>query len=626
MKSRTVLFFFLLLSISGFAQTGIPVPEMSHCDNQISSFLTQFDIPGATVAISKDGKLVYMRAFGNADVAGQETTQPYHMFRIASVSKPITAIAMMKMIEDNELSLSDTVFGPNGIFANNTYFNNANVTDDRIYDITVQHLLEHSGGWDRNISCIPNPPSPYPWNFNSCDPIVFPLHVTEVLGESNPVSKQALVRFLMEKGVNFDPGTQYQYSNIGYLTLGLIIEELTGMSYEAYVKSKVLDPIGSFDMYNAKNLLEDKREREGEYVGNGFTNLDIFGNGTMVPWEYGGMSVAAMDAHGGWIASARDLTRLLVAVDGFSTKPDILSTSSIQTMTTASAVNSNYSFGWTVNSADNWWHTGAIDGTASLWARTSGGYTWAIILNKRVIDGNSTAFWTGLDGLPWSCITQTSSFPSHDLFDFPSENASDFIFKPEGDFSTTVSWTNGNGDGRILIVREDSAVSDFPLDGTDYSADADFGMGDDLGGGQYVAYVGSGNSISITGLDSAKTYHFRLFEYNKNTTTGDHTLYQLAHSAIDSATTQTSTSIADLEEMGIRFFPNPANDWLTIELPSMNHANQIDILNMQGQIVKRLPIRDLQTRISIADLPAQIYGLSFFHDGVFVGSGRLMKK
>jgi hypothetical protein len=76
---------------------------------------------------------------------------------------------------------------------------------------------------------------------------------------------------------------------------------------------------------SAKTSLPDKREREGEYITNPtFTSLSAYGTGQMVPLEYGGVSVEAMDAHGGWIATSRDLLRLLTAVDGFPSRPIFL--------------------------------------------------------------------------------------------------------------------------------------------------------------------------------------------------------------------------------------------------------------------------------------------------------------
>ena len=624
MKHVHVLLILLLFSLMGFTQTGIVNTGMTHCDDKVNAFLNQFDIPAATFAISKDGKLVYMRSFGHADMAETEATQPYHMFRIASVSKPITGIAMMKMLEDGQISLDDKVFGANGIFANNDYFNNANIIDNRIYDITVRHLLEHSGGWDRDVPCVTGVATPYAWTLAHCDPIGFPLHVTHTLGEDNPVSERALIKFLLEKGLNFDPGTQYKYSNIGYLTLGLIIEEITGKSYEQYVKDEILNPVGICDMHIGKNLLANKREREGEYEGNGYTAPSIYGTNQNVPWEYGGWNLEAMDAHGGWIATARDLVRLTLAVDGFNTKPDILSASSIQTMVEPSANASYYAKGWTVNNANNWWHTGALDGTASILVRTGSGFTWALILNKRIIDNNSNAFWTGFDNLPWQCVTQTSSFPTWDLLDVPSQNSSALSFTSEGSTSSRISWVNGSGDGRVLIAREGVRVDEFPLDGVDYHANADFGQGDDVGNGNFVVYNGSGNELVLTGLDATKTYHFRLFEYNKNTNTGNHTLYQLCDAAVDSATTETNTAIADLEKLGIRFFPNPAHHIMQIELAYATQVDYLELRNMQGQIVRRMSISDVRANLNVGELAPQIYMISFFKKGNWLGSARVV--
>ena len=88
-------------------------------------------------------------------------------------------------------------------------------------------------------------------------------------GTSNPVSKFAHIKFLLEKGLDFAPGTGYNYSNIGFLILGCVIEQLSGMPYETYVQNNILAPLGIFDMHIGKNLLSEKQEREGEYVGNG---------------------------------------------------------------------------------------------------------------------------------------------------------------------------------------------------------------------------------------------------------------------------------------------------------------------------------------------------------------------
>ena len=329
----------MVLASPILAQTGIPVGSMGQCDAQMQTFLANYQIPGATYAITKNGKLIYMRAFGTADRAGTELTQPYHMFRIASISKPITSIAIMKLIENGQLSLDDKPFGPGGILHVDPYFANANVTDTRVYNITIRNLLEHTAGWNRYLPMSPNPLPPYPWGFGLSDPIDFPLHVTHTLGEPNPVSRRSMVKFLLQKGLDFTPGTSYQYSNIGFLVLGEVIEKKSGLTYENYVKQNILAPLGIYDIRLGKNLLADKLEREGEYITNPtFTSLSAYGTGQMVPLEYGAVSVEAMDAHGGWISTSRDLLRLLTAVDGFPSRPDILSRTTLQTMTAPSAI------------------------------------------------------------------------------------------------------------------------------------------------------------------------------------------------------------------------------------------------------------------------------------------------
>ncbi len=344
-------------------------------------------------------------------------------------------------------------------------------------------------------------------------------------GTSNPVTKDALIKYLLEKGLDFAPGTSYAYSNIGFLMLGRVIEKITGMSYEKYVQTSILAPLGIFDMHIANNLLSEKQEREMEYVGNGYTNLSIYGTGEYVPWEYGGFNVNSMDAHGGWIASARDMLKLLVAVDGFDTKPDILSQATINTMVTPSATNDYYAKGWSVNPYNNWWHTGALDGTATEQVRTAGGYTWVILLNKRNITASN--FWSALDNLGWNILAATSTWPTHDLMLNPTVNASNLTATNFTTSSATLSWNNGNGSNRMLLIRPAAENETFPLDGTDYTANATYGSGTSTGGNNYIMYNGTGSSVNVTGLLPGVEYTCRLIEYNKNTATGSNALYLL---------------------------------------------------------------------------------------------------
>ncbi len=623
---RFLLLITLPLYFVTYSQTGIPVPEMTHCDTQAINFMNTFNIPGMTYALAKDGKLVYSRAFGNANIALNETTQPHHIFRIASVSKPITSVGIMKMIENGTINISDKVFGTGGLLENHWYFSTANITDARIFDITVQNLLEHTGGWDRNVNCYPNPTTPYPWWFSGCDPIVAPLHITEVFGEANPAKEEHLIRFLLEKTLNYDPGTTYAYSNMGFLILSEIIEEVSGLSYEAWMQQQIFNPLGIFDMHIGKNLLADKIEREGEYIGNGFTTKSVYGDGTDVPWEYGGFSLEIMDGHGGWLATARDLVRLLVAVDGFATKPDILLPATITTMITPSTAASFYAKGWSVNASNNWWHTGAVDGTASILVRTSGGYTWAIVLNKRIIDGTANAFWSQLDALGWNCFGGTTTFPTYDLFESPTVNASNLQALNITENSMDLTWTNGNGNSRIVVAKEiinvggrsttDFTFNAYPLDGVDYSENNQFGLGDDLGDGSFVVYNGTGNSMTLQGLNEASDYAIRVYEYTKNAINGNNALYLLGN-VTETLETTTTLSISSNElDNQIKLFPNPAKNNITIQNSGNIKLTKAIISDVNGRLIEEIDLRDMafQKIVTLKNLASGVYFMKIFSE------------
>jgi CubicO group peptidase (beta-lactamase class C family) len=118
--------------------------EFVGAEKTVNGFLRKWSIAGSSLAIAKDGKLVFARGFGFSDTASKTEAQPYSQFRIASISKLVTAIGIMKLQEEGKLSLNDKVFGPDGIL-NDPYFGEPK--DKRVYSITVAQLLSHEAGW-----------------------------------------------------------------------------------------------------------------------------------------------------------------------------------------------------------------------------------------------------------------------------------------------------------------------------------------------------------------------------------------------------------------------------------------------------------------------------------------------
>ena len=121
-------------------------PGSEKMDQIIGPFLEKYDIKGASVAVTREGRLVFAKGFGYANVETGRKMSPGNVFRIASVSKLITAIAIMQLVEQGKLHLEDTVFGPDGILNDSIYMD---YKDPRVEKITVHQLLQHRAGWSR---------------------------------------------------------------------------------------------------------------------------------------------------------------------------------------------------------------------------------------------------------------------------------------------------------------------------------------------------------------------------------------------------------------------------------------------------------------------------------------------
>ena len=182
-------------------ETGLDVAGMEGFDEAMAALLEKWDIPGGAVAIAKDGRLVFAKGYGLADVESEEPVLPDSLFRIASISKPVTAAAILSLVEDGLLDLDERAFdildrfkAPDG-----------EVPEPRINEVTVRQLLHHSGGWDRDAGY---------------DPMFIPKHVAAQVETQQPVVCADVIRFMLGEPLDFDPGTRYAYSNFGYWPTG----------------------------------------------------------------------------------------------------------------------------------------------------------------------------------------------------------------------------------------------------------------------------------------------------------------------------------------------------------------------------------------------------------------------
>ncbi|HEX8328926.1 MAG TPA: serine hydrolase domain-containing protein [Hymenobacter sp.] len=493
-----------LLWLKSAAQTGIVVPELAHCDESMQQFMRKWNVLGASVAITKDGQLAYERAFGYATAERNVPMQPYHLLRVASISKTVTALAVMKLVEEGQLSLSHKVFGAEGYLQGASYLRE--MRDPRLRDITVQHLLEHSAGWDRNAGCD---------GYEGCDPIDFPTHVAQVMRVPNPVGDSTIIRYMLRQGLSFAPGTRFAYSNVGYLVLGKVLEAVTHQPYEAWVQAHILHPSGVFEAHLGRNLPAARLERESGYLSR-YRMLSCYNPGKQAPAAYGGFHMEAMGAHGGWLFSARDLVRLTLAADGFDSRPDLISAETLSSMTQPSAKAAGYAKGWMVNGG-TWWHTGQLDGTACLVARTAGGHTWAILLNT---SNGSPEFWQELKALGWGWVKKAATWPTHDLFP-PAQNATHLWASATDAAQIRLAWANGSGSRRLVLLKADGPSKAFPLDGQDYPT------GSKLADGSIVAYNGTDSTVELSHLSPRHTYHARVVEYRQEEATAQRPVYAL---------------------------------------------------------------------------------------------------
>ncbi len=382
--------------------TGPAVPSLAAFDTTMEAYMKARSIPSGALAVVKDSRLVLARGY-RWDYDNVDPVEPTSLFRIASVTKPITSATIMRLVQEGKLSLSDKLVNRVTL---------PTPMDSRTNDITILELLQHQGGWDRDSTGF--------------DPMFADQTIASALGVSLPISRENIITYMTTmRNLDFTPGTKYVYSNYGYLLLGRVIEAITGLSYASAVQALVFDRLFITRIVQGRSEFEYRQANEVAYYTltdpNLAANVRQPGAPVDVMNSYGGFNIENMDSHGAWIATAVDLARFTTLFDSTSLHP-VLNSASIATTfalpaTGMQADGSWYGCGWAVRNAGggvNTWHSGSLPGTTTEFVRRFDGVNYVMLFNQR--DDPSGLDYGAIDGLLYSTADGISSWPGGDMF------------------------------------------------------------------------------------------------------------------------------------------------------------------------------------------------------------------
>ncbi len=232
MNIRTLTCWSLILLISFMcrlqAQTyTLPAETMARIDQAANEVLTSTGVPSASVAVVSHDQIVYQKAYGNASLDPRVQAKPDMRYSIGSISKQFTAAAVLLLAEDGKLSLDDPVskFIP---------------TLTRANEVTIRMLLSHTSGYQDY------------WPQDYVPPFML-----------KPVSSKNILDLWARKPLDFDPGTQWQYSNTNFVIAGLIVEQASGMPLMQFLKTRIFTLAGMTSVMNIDESHLEKTDASG---------------------------------------------------------------------------------------------------------------------------------------------------------------------------------------------------------------------------------------------------------------------------------------------------------------------------------------------------------------------------
>ena len=320
-------------------------------DDYVQTEMRKQHIPGAALAVVKNGGLVKTAGYGLANIELNVPVQPDTVFQIQSVTKTFTATAIMLLVEEGKVSVDDKV---------TKYFTNL---PESWKGITVRHLLSHSSG----IKDFINEPT---------------------MDLRKDIAPEDVIESLRNLPLNFQPGEKYAYSNTGYHLLGMIIRNVTGKYWGEFLEERIFDPLGMNDT-RVISLSDIITNRAAGYLW----ERDRLRNGrflapTILAYAGGGLRSTVLD---------------LAKWDAALCTEEILKRSSLNQMWTPAKLNdgsdASYGFGWGITNHHGHRlisHTGShMTGFKTVLARfVDDKLTVIVLTNQR--EANPPAIATGV--------------------------------------------------------------------------------------------------------------------------------------------------------------------------------------------------------------------------------------
>lgn len=233
------------------------------------------------------------------------------LFPASGISKVITSLTVLRLIQEGRMRPEDKIFGEQGKLHALTP-KDAEIKDKRILDITVDDLLRHSGGWDADISPIADPV----FNEFLVDGNHHLVNISKEMKLEIPINPKDIITFMAAQKLEFQPGTKSSVSNLGYLILGRVIEEVTGEPYDLVAKEKVLSNCGMWHTRLGPHLHEGNQVFKGRNPRE--INAELRQRHEVIGEYYAYVQTYMVDSCLGWFSNVYDVMRLAQCMDGSS--------------------------------------------------------------------------------------------------------------------------------------------------------------------------------------------------------------------------------------------------------------------------------------------------------------------